>query len=167
MDRQRAKVSEVCSSITRHHPCPWHGKSYEKGFGKTSGLTWLVMPDASSLLGTTSPLLNSESFRISCGCGAAVSEHLTGNALMRIVKGLRHPWCEDSASAPPSCVEDVLSPTLDCMLLGTQRCSTGNLDKKEVCICHSCAALDALNADIWFKVMYTNSDTDAAAVAAS
>lgn len=48
------------------------------------------MPDGNSLLGTTSPLLNSEGLRMSCGCGAVVSEHLTGDALMRGGPGLSH-----------------------------------------------------------------------------
>jgi len=48
------------------------------------------MSDDSSLLGTTSPLLNSVGFRVSYGGGTAVSEHLTGDVLMRDVEGLGH-----------------------------------------------------------------------------
>ena len=56
----------------------------------TAALTRLEVPEASNLLGTTSPLLNSVGFRVSCGCGVAVSEHRTGDALMRIVESLGH-----------------------------------------------------------------------------
>ena len=75
------------TGVLRH--CLGH---LQEGFRqrRAASLTRLAMPDGNSLLGTTSPLLNSEGLRMSCGCGAVVSEHLTGDALMRDGPGLSH-----------------------------------------------------------------------------
>lgn len=125
------------------------------------------MPDASNLLGTTSPLLNSEGFRISCGCGAAVSEHLTGNTLMRISEGLNHLWSPSSDRAPPTYIADTVSPTVDDMLFDGVTPGTGDLDKRKFIYCHFCAALNVLSTGVRLDADHTGRIPYGAAVATS
>ena len=107
----RARQLEVMLEINRKRDeasCLGH---LQKGF-RAKALTRLAMSDDSSLFGTISPLLNSEGFRVSYGCGIAVSEHLTG---VRDVEGLGHLRSRDSDCAEFRLPDGVLNPTMEGM----------------------------------------------------